>query len=287
VVISDGFESGNFSGGASWSGAWSTSGNDTPIVLATQSPMEGSRHVRLRGTGTIVRTFSLVGISNATLKYDAKATSFESGDNVLVQLSHDGTSWQTVNDHNSTSSYREYSESLQNYVGDSSVYLRFQGSMSATNDQFYVDNIRILNDDTDGYLNGQDGQNYTSCSETPSPRERQLDVATLNVANALKQQDVEIFVVAFGACPDVTGGTVYNAPGSNTCTEQANPIVSAPSPGQVGDTTTETTGNHRLLKCIASSRAGTNDHYFYAESASDLPGVFTTIAAQIAHRLVE
>jgi Flp pilus assembly protein TadG len=287
VVTNDGFESGNFSGGSNWGGAWTTSGNDTPVVISTQSPEEGSRHARLRRGGTIQRMFSLAGIDDATLKYHAKATSFESGDNVLVQVSADGSNWETLRDHNSTSGYNEYESSLEDYAGDSSVYIRFLGSMGNTTDQFYIDDVRIVNEDTTGYLNGQDGQDYTDCDETPSARERQLDVATLNLANALKAQEVEIYVVAFGACPDTTGTTAYNAAGSNTCTAQANPIVSPPASGRVGDTTTETTANHRLLKCIASSRAGTNDHYFYADEADDLPQLFTTIAAQIAHRLVE
>jgi hypothetical protein len=41
------------------------------------------------------------------------------------------------------------------------------------------------------------------------------------------------------------------------------------------------------MKCIASSATGTNNHYYYASSASALPSIFTAIAAQIAHRLVE
>ena len=59
------------------------------------------------------------------------------------------------------------------------------------------------------------------------------------------------------------------------------------TPGPIGDTTMDDTANHRLLKCIASSTNGTNDHYYYASDEDELTGIFTAIANQIAHRLLE
>jgi hypothetical protein len=57
--------------------------------------------------------------------------------------------------------------------------------------------------------------------------------------------------------------------------------------GPIGDNTSDTSANVRLLKCIASSKDETSDHYFWAASADDLPTIFTQIAQQIAHRLIE
>jgi hypothetical protein len=41
------------------------------------------------------------------------------------------------------------------------------------------------------------------------------------------------------------------------------------------------------LKCIASSSPGSNNHFYFADSASQLPVIFQRIAHQIGHRLIE
>jgi len=236
----------------------------------------------------MTRVVDLSIYASAALLYKAKTSSLESGDNVVLEVSTNGSTWTTLRNHNTNvANYTQYTSNLDPYVGNSTVYIRFTGSMGDTSDNFYVDSIAITNDSSIGYLNGQDGQNYTSCSESPGARERQVDVETLNIANAIKAQNVEIFVVAFSACPNNDGNTVYNNAGNVTCQSQTNPVVSPPFTGHVGDTTTETTGNTRLVKCIASSTPGTNDHFWYSTDATQLPNIFTTIAAQIAHRLVE
>ena len=114
----------------------------------------------------------------------------------------------------------------------------------------------------------------SGCGSTTSKRrERQSDRQTYEIAEAMKNETEEIiiFVVAFGAC---------NGNSSATYTD-------AQCDSQVGAADSENVSDHRLLKCIASSAAGTNDHYFYTNDADDLPGIFTQIANQIAHRLIE
>jgi hypothetical protein len=111
-------------------------------------------------------------------------------------------------------------------------------------------------------------------------------VRTLNLARAIKAQGVEIFVVAFTA-PSIAGcnlgsATIWNDVDPAEC----NTVLDA-SPGPIGNNTNDNSANVRLLKCIASSTDETADHYFYASSASELPTIFTQIAAKIAHRLVE
>jgi len=115
-----------------------------------------------------------------------------------------------------------------------------------------------------------DGNVSSSCYSAQT-RERELDVKTLQAANAIKAQNVEIYVVGFGVCGS-SSSTVYSA---SACSSQ------------VGNSDHDDTADRRLLKCIASSTAGTNDHYFEVATAQDLPGVFTTIAQRIAHRLIQ
>jgi len=297
VLASDGFTTNtwtNAGGTPGWTGNWIT-GGATATTQSSGTPQAGSYHARLAGTGSIYRQFNLSNASAATLTFWAKTggTAWNTTtDKGYAEVSSDGSTWTIVGTYTSTlgTTYTQFSGiNLNSYVGDSSVYVRFRASLGSTSKYFYVDTIDITDPNTDstGYLNGQDGQDYTSCSETPAPRERQVDVQTLNIANAIKAQNVEIFVVSFSACANTDGTTVYNTAGGATCASQPNPVVSAPVSGKVGDTTSELTANMRLAKCIASSTPGTNDHYWYSTDATTLPNIFTTIAAQIAHRLVE
>jgi Flp pilus assembly protein TadG len=290
ALATDTFETNNFTGGTGWAASWTNSGAAT----SSTSAQGGTYKAVVNSTDTLSRQVNLSNASNATFDYYIRsAGSWTTSDRFYVETSPDNSTWTTgatycvgcsvsgVTAINST--YAQFNVSLSSLAGDSSAYVRFRANItSGTSQQVYVDTVNVFT--TNGYLNTQDGQDYTSCTETPVPRERQIDVETLNIANAIKAQGVEIFVVAFSVCADSDGTTVY---GSSACASQANPVSSAPSSGAVGDTTTETTANTRLAKCIASSTTGTNDHFWYATSASDLPNIFTTIAAQIAHRLVE
>lgn len=99
-------------------------------------------------------------------------------------------------------------------------------------------------------------------------REIQLDRKTLQLANQLRAQGVEIYVVGFGVC----GGA-----------DRARPKT----PGYcnaVGRPDHDNEADRRLLKCVASSTEGTNDHYFEVPTAQDLPEVFQIIAWEIAGR---
>jgi hypothetical protein len=98
-------------------------------------------------------------------------------------------------------------------------------------------------------------------------RERYLDDDTLDMADYLKSQGVEIYVVGFGVC---------GSPNSNLCDRD-----------MVGGTSHDDYADRNLAKCIASSTAGTNDHYFEVPTAEDLPDVFGEIARQIAFRLIK
>jgi hypothetical protein len=109
----------------------------------------------------------------------------------------------------------------------------------------------------------------SSCRSAQS-RERSLDVKTKDLAATLKSQGVEIYVVAFGVC----GTPSSQLPTTSYCSG-------------IGNSDHDNTADRRLLKCIASSSAGTNDHYFEATTASQLPDIFSSIAHQIAFRLIK
>ena len=106
----------------------------------------------------------------------------------------------------------------------------------------------------------------TSCRSAQT-REMELDTETLALVNQMKANGVEFYVVGFGVC---------GSPNNNTC-----------NTSMVGQNYADDPADGNLLKCIASSNSGTNNHYFEANTAADLPGIFSYIAGQIGHRLIE
>lgn len=114
------------------------------------------------------------------------------------------------------------------------------------------------------------GSDGTSGCASPRARERELDTRTVAVADALKAQGVAVYVVAFGTC-----GTANST------------VLSATDCSRIGNTDHDNTADRRLLKCIASSTNGTNDHYFEVPTSTDLPAVFQQIARAVGFRLTE
>jgi Flp pilus assembly protein TadG len=114
-----------------------------------------------------------------------------------------------------------------------------------------------------------DGDVTTACLPSQS-RERSLDTKTKTLADTRRAQGIEIYVVAFGVCGNGSAST----PTSGYCTG-------------VGNSDHDNAADERLLKCIASSTPGTNDHYYRVENAEDLPAVFQQIAGTISFRLTE
>ena len=102
-------------------------------------------------------------------------------------------------------------------------------------------------------------------------REKELDTKTKTLANELKSQGTEIYVVGFGVCDT-------NDPDQKPTAEYCSGI---------GNNDHDDIADRRLLKCIASSTPGTNDHYFEVPNAEDLPDVFGKIAQSIAFRLIK
>jgi|CXWL01.1.fsa_nt_gi Flp pilus assembly protein TadG len=112
----------------------------------------------------------------------------------------------------------------------------------------------------------------TNCLNNTQAQENQIDTLSYNMATTLKGQGVEIYVIAFSVCGGIeSSATLCNTTGI----------------GSTGTSHPDSIADHRLLKCIASSSPGTNDHFFETATASDLPGIFQTIANNISFRLIK
>jgi len=72
VIASDDFNSGTFSGGVGWNGAWSTRG-DIQIRTNQDGPYSAPSHVRLRaGSGYMERAADLTGRTGVHLQFWAR-----------------------------------------------------------------------------------------------------------------------------------------------------------------------------------------------------------------------
>jgi hypothetical protein len=120
-----------------------------------------------------------------------------------------------------------------------------------------------------------DAYTGTSC-HSAGTQQIKLDNKTKQLADTLINSGVEIYVVGFEVCGAGANGDPH--PEQVKTTSFCN---------NVGNGDTDTIANRRLLKCIASSTAGTNDHYFEVTSSSQLPNIFTNIARLIGFRLIK
>jgi hypothetical protein len=114
--------------------------------------------------------------------------------------------------------------------------------------------------------------NGTSYGALYDARINNLDTRTMNVVNADKAATVEFFVGSYG--------TVGGPPTNALCNTA---LVGTGS----GRDNNSDTWDRNLLKCIASSSTGTNDHYFEATAPGDIITTMSQIQRSIAFRLVE
>ena len=108
-----------------------------------------------------------------------------------------------------------------------------------------------------------DWRTWNICVDSVA-QERQLDRLTWRLAEDLKSQGAEIYVVGFDVCGTDDGKT-RDSPGYCAGIDNvATPIH-------------DNDADQRLLKCIASSP----DHFFRAPAAVDLPNVYEDIAQEL------
>lgn len=149
----DGFESGDYSGGANWAGDWQESGDDgNPAagdvrLVQTGAPYSGNYHLRIRGSNNaITRSLNLEPFVAPLLQFVRRVEQIEVGDDFYLDV-FDGLEWtpvltwtngdlegQTVHETVNLSPY-----------ADSSTALRFRSGVSVSGDDtLYLDQIQIF-----------------------------------------------------------------------------------------------------------------------------------------------
>ncbi|MBI2924815.1 MAG: SBBP repeat-containing protein [Verrucomicrobia bacterium] len=146
-IAHDGFESGNYSGGSGWVSGWTKSGDVS--ILTSSGPHAGSRHVRLRkNTGSLRRSASVAGAATVRLGFWAKVNSFEGNDKAYVRAKKStSVSYTTVFTFTpalSDNQYHYYEFDLTGFLPASQLDIEFDAEMNATNDNWYLDDIRLV-----------------------------------------------------------------------------------------------------------------------------------------------
>lgn len=88
ALFSDGFESGDFT-----TGGWITTGSP---VVSSSAAHAGSQGARLRGTSSITRLVSTVGIASVKVEYDRRTSGLDIGEHLYVEWSTNGISWTPI-----------------------------------------------------------------------------------------------------------------------------------------------------------------------------------------------
>jgi len=123
---------------------------------------------------------------------------------------------------------------------------------------------------------GSPSYTTSAWSDNTDKRINTMDVGAYSYANSLKALGVEIYVLRFA----VPAGDL---PATTLC----DPTLVGPANASTDRNNSNESRDQNFSRCLASSTAGTNDHYFYAAAPSDIPTMFTIIAQAIATRLIE
>lgn len=146
TIAWDDFESGDFSEGAGWLSAWTTSGLSS--VVATGFPQQGNFHMLLESsTGLASRNLNLSGQANVRVQFWAKASNFGSGDTATFQVSPNGTIWTvvrtwTIADSDNVYHYEDIS--ISSFSMTSNFWIRYQANMTNASNDFYVDSLYVV-----------------------------------------------------------------------------------------------------------------------------------------------
>jgi len=145
-----------WSGGGYWTAPWTNQGSAT--ITSDDGPYGDNLndeiveyHVRLQSDNTLIKRpldLSNPIETNPILQFQAKADSFEDGDEVRCRISPDGVNWTPVQiwqygDDDGV--YQYYEIDLSTYPGwrSRNFWIAFESRMSSTDASFYVDEVLV------------------------------------------------------------------------------------------------------------------------------------------------
>jgi serine protease AprX len=136
-----------------WSTAWTETGDDgsplTGTVEITLNVLTGGRLAFTGASGAVARSVGLPpGDVNATLSFDVRRVSLESGDHIAVEASNDGISWREIGrvaGPANESTYSRMTFDVSRYAS-SATSIRFVSRLSPTvlnGDGVYIDAVNL------------------------------------------------------------------------------------------------------------------------------------------------
>jgi len=141
VPITDGFESGDYTGGQNWASDWYTTG--AGIRILSDNPFVGDYHLNIPGDAeyAISRTADLNAFTAPVLSFMQQIST--TTDNPFYLDVHDGATWTTALTMTSASiSYQQESVDLSAYAGPGTS-IRFRSSNSLPSTYLNVDQVEI------------------------------------------------------------------------------------------------------------------------------------------------
>ena len=180
-TFSDNFGSVSYSnndGTQNWSAAWQEANdNNSPTNGRIRITGGEVRFQRLNNSRNISRVADLSSYTSATLEFDWRTSSMESGETLAIQVSSDGLSFTTLTTFTGSQS-NSFSQDISSYMSANTTIRFIQGgsNWSQGNDRAYIDNVVItatvsssdndndgiidevdLDDDNDGILDLDEG----------------------------------------------------------------------------------------------------------------------------------
>lgn len=134
----------NFESGSLVLGGWTR--QNTIAEVKSEAAYEGTRGVKLYKTTWIEKAVSTAGLTDISVKYRRMTTGFDAGDNLIVEWSVDGSTWNTLE----TVQTAAYGDGLQNRscgagaANQSGFRVRFRTTATEAAEHAYVDNVEIL-----------------------------------------------------------------------------------------------------------------------------------------------
>lgn len=145
IIASDGFETGNFSGGTGWLSSWWAAGPSD--VTATENPRSGAMHLRMRNSDSYVtRKVNLSQWHHVRLQFWARPEGFTGSDLAVAEISPDGANWTVVRTWtaNDNAAYEFVDVDLSAFPTSSTFYIAFDTEMHSNNDKLFIDDIAFV-----------------------------------------------------------------------------------------------------------------------------------------------
>lgn len=146
LLASDDFESGDWAGGTGWLQDWDHQGS--AAIVGSDNPQQGYYHLVLNGDNDYVkRSLNLSSTQELRLYFWAKASSFQSGEEVRCLVSSNGTDWTVVKtwaNGDDDDIYRFYDIDLPSYEANGQLWIAFQAYMTTPDSYFYLDSLAIV-----------------------------------------------------------------------------------------------------------------------------------------------